>query len=462
MLPGMRCVLPLFILVGLVWASAGSAQTTAKKPYNFVVIMADDLGAAELGCYGHATHKTPNLDRLAREGVRFETCWATPLCTPTRVMLMTGQYATRTGYYNLFGRPLVPRPGTPLYDVGAKSTFADVLKAKGYATGLAGKWQLTGELPTLVRDCGFDRYMIWAYKEYLPAGVQHTGAWQRNGDVTSRYWHPSIIRDGEYRPTKPDEYGPDLLCDYLIDFVKENRERPFLAYWPMLLTHGPHDPTPDLDNPGKRTEPGLATNVRYMDHLVGKLVKAIDEAGLGERTIILFTGDNGTQGAGKGQLTEAGVRVPLIVRAPGTVPAGVTSEAMVSLVDVLPTIAEVAEAPLPADLMLDGRSFAGVIRGKQTKHRETLFSFFKDGRMMRDERYVLQGDGRMIDTSKGRDVPAADDDAGAKAAREKFERLLKDLPGPQPEQQLRGDGDAGAGEQKAGRRARRRAAKAAE
>jgi arylsulfatase A len=463
MLTAMRCILPLFVLTGLVFASAASAQTPPGKPYNFIVIMADDLGAGELACYGNATHKTPNLDRLAREGMRFETCWATPLCTPTRVMLMTGQYATRTGYYNLFGRAMVPKPGTPLFDIGTKTTFADVVKDKGYVTALAGKWQLSGELPTLVRDCGFDRYMIWAYKEYLPAGVEHTGAWQRAGDVTSRYWNPSIIADGKYRPTKPDQYGPDLMCDYLIDFVKENRERPFLAYWPMLLTHGPHDPTPDLDNPGKRTETGLATNVRYMDHLVGKLVKALDEAGLGERTIVLFTGDNGTGGAGKGQLTEAGVRVPLIVRAPGTVPAGVTSDALVSLADVLPTIAELAEAKAPAGDAIDGRSFAGVIRGKQPKHRETLFSYFKDGRMMRDERYVLQGDGRMIDTTKGRDVPAAEDDAGAKAAREKFEGLLKDLPGPRPEQQLRGDGDA-AGEEggKAGRRAKRRAAKAAE
>ena len=350
-----------------------------------------------------------------------------------------------------------------MYDVGAKVTFADVLKLKGYATALAGKWQLTGELPTLVRDCGFDRYVIWAYKEYLPAGVEHTGEWQRGGDKTpSRYWHPSIIADGKYRPTKAEEYGPDLMCDYLIDFVRENRERPFLAYWPMLLTHGPHDPTPDLDNPGKRTAPGLATNVRYMDHLVGKLVAAIDAAGLGERTIVLFTGDNGTQGAGKGQLTEAGVRVPLIARAPGTVPAGVVSEALVSLVDVLPTLAELADAPVPKDVPLDGRSFVGVLRGKETRRRETLFSYFKDGRMMRDERYVLQGDGRMIDTSKGRDVPAAEDDAGAKAAREKFERLLKDLPGPSAEQQLRGDGGAGAGDQPGdgGRRNRRRNAEA--
>jgi arylsulfatase A len=308
------------------------------------------------------------------------------------------------------------------------------MKSKGYATALAGKWQLSGELPNLVRDCGFDRYMIWAYKEYLPAGVEHTGAWQRRG-VTSRYWHPSIIRDGQYMPTKPDDYGPDLLCDYLIDFVRDNRDKPFFAYWPMLLTHDPHDPTPDLDNPGGRTERGLATNVRYMDHLVGRLVDSLDEMGLRENTVVLFTTDNGTAGAGKSQLTDAGAHVPLIVRG-GGVPAGVVSEAMVSLVDVLPTLAELADAPPPAPGTIDGRSFASVLRGESRMHREWLFSYLREGRMLRDERFVLQGDGRMVEAASGRDVTDVDD-AAVKAAREKFERLLEDLPGPSADQGLR-------------------------
>src|SRR5688572_19810825 len=331
----LRKLLPSVLIITL--TSLSYAAPPATRPYNFVVILADDLGANELPSYGNTKHQTPHLDRLASEGTRFNTCWATPLCTPSRVMLMTGQHGFRTGYYNLIGRSHVPLSGTPLYDVGAKVTFGDVLKGKGYATALAGKWQLTGALPTLVRDCGFDQYMIWAYKEYLPPGVAHTGAWQNEKrGTTSRYWNPSIIRNGEYVPTKPNDYGPNLFCDFLIDFVRAGADKPFCAYWPMVLTHGPHDPTPDLDRPGERTARGMTTNVRYMDHVVGRLVRAIDEAGLRERTIILFTADNGTAGAGKGQLTEAGVREPMIVRCPGTVKAGVVSEAMVSLVDVLP------------------------------------------------------------------------------------------------------------------------------
>ena len=150
----MRFIHSIILAVLLLACSAAVAQTT--RPYNVVLILADDLSASELACYGNKTNQTPNLDKLASEGTRFQTCWATPLCTPTRVMLMTGQYGFRTGYYNLYGRHLVPLPESPLYDVGAKTTFADVVKAKGYTTALAGKWQLTGKLPTLVRDCGFD------------------------------------------------------------------------------------------------------------------------------------------------------------------------------------------------------------------------------------------------------------------------------------------------------------------
>jgi arylsulfatase A len=439
MFPHMRFTPWLVAAFHLLLSCTAFAQTT--RPYNVVVVLADDLGAGELGCYGNNTNQTPNLDRLASEGTRFKTCWATPLCTPTRVMLMTGQYATRTGYYNLFGRPFVPLPESPLYDIGARTTFADVLKQKGYATALAGKWQLSGALPTLVRDCGFDQYMIWAYKEYLPAGVEHTGAWQNDkvGVTTSRYWNPSIIRNGEYLPTKPTDYGPDLFCDFLIDFVRTNKDKPFCAYWPMVLTHGPHDPTPDLDRPGEKTARGMATNVRYMDHVVGRLVRAIDEAGLKENTIILFTGDNGTAGAGKGQLTDAGAREPMIVRCPGTVKAGVVSDALVSLVDVLPTVADLAGAPLAKDVPLDGKSFAPVLRGDGAGSREWLFSYLREGRMMRDRDYVLQGDGRMVDAS-GKDVTDADD-AKVKAARAKFDALLKDLPGPSPDQKLRPQGD---------------------
>jgi arylsulfatase A len=338
-------------------APAPAPQPPQTRPMNFVVILADDLGAPELGCYGNTQHATPHLDRLAAEGMRFETAWATPLCTPTRVMLMTGQFASRTGWYNLIGRQYSPQPGTPLYDLNARTTFADVLKSRGYATALAGKWQLPGEGDNLVAGCGFDEYLIWAYKENLPPGTNYTSGWQNEKrQTTSRYWHPSLVSNGKYVPTKAGDYGPDKFCDFLVDFIGRHKDKPFVAYWPMVLTHSPHDPTPDPNRPGEKRPRGLKSNVEYMDHNVGRLLRALDEQGLRESTLVLFTGDNGTEGAGKSQKTEQGVRVPLIVRGPGLVPPGTVSRELASLADVLPTLAELAGAAVPAGHPLDGKS----------------------------------------------------------------------------------------------------------
>ena len=166
-------------------------------------------------------------------------------------------------------------------------------------------------------------------------------------------------------------------------------------------------------------------------------VKAIDDAGLRENTIILFTADNGTAGAGKNTLTEAGVREPLIVRCPGTVKAGVVSDALVSLVDVFPTVADFAGGTIPADHTLDGKSLAPVLRGETQKHHEWLFTALRDGRMIRDDRFILQGDGRIVDAG-GKDVTDTDE---GKAARQKFDALLERLPPPSPQQNLRKQGD---------------------
>ena len=129
-----------------------------------------------------------------------------------------------------------------------------MLKNAGYATALSGKWQLTGKIPTLINDCGFDEYMMWAYKHNLPQGVEHTGAWEDpNSDKTERYWNPSIVTNGKYRPTTKNDYGPDLFNDFMIDFIRRNKQRPFLAYYPICLVHRPWRSTPDLDHPGQRT-----------------------------------------------------------------------------------------------------------------------------------------------------------------------------------------------------------------
>ncbi|HEX5104321.1 MAG TPA: sulfatase-like hydrolase/transferase [Pirellulaceae bacterium] len=462
------------LLVVTAWVFLLNGASAAERLPNFVIVLADDIGSKELACYGNTQHATPRLDQLAKEGMRFETCWATPLCTPTRTMLMTGQYAFRTGYFQMFGSPLSPRPDSSEFQHGDKLTFADVLKAQGYATGLAGKWQLSGEHPTLIHDCGFDTYRMWAYEHNLPEGVKHTGRYE-GGNRTARYWHPCIVENGKYVPTQPDDYGPDLFNAFAIDFIRANQDRPFCFYYPMPLTHGPHEETPDsavvrdssANATRKRLPAGYKSNVEYLDYLMGQLVDAIDAAGLKENTVFIFVGDNGTAGSGKGQVTELGVRVPLIIRCPGTVQAGVVSRELVSVADIFPTVKELGGGKLPGGHVIDGKSLVPTLRGEKVKHRDWLFSYLGRSRILRNERYVLevpgQGQpGRLFDASESRtgqgykDVTGSDDADHAQTLQQ-FTLLLKELPGPEGHPGLRLSEDAGGKGKAKGKKAKQKA-----
>lgn len=421
-----------------------SENESGKKPLNFIVIMADDIGAKELSCYGHPIHRTPHLDALAEGGVQFNTGYATPICHPTRVMMMTGQYGCHNGVYNFAGRRGGPEPDDPVEDIGANHlTFAEVLKQRGYKTGLAGKWQLSGKLPDMIHECGFDEYLIWAYLNYLPEGVTHTGGLE-NDSKSSRYWNPCILKNGEYMPTKPDDYGPDLYTNFLIDFMKRHREEPFFLYYPMCLTHGPHVPSPDTVTEGEDRFKGQQRHfkgaVEYMDKLVGRIVAALDQLGLRENTLILFTGDNGTGGDGKGQATELGARVPMIYNGPGIVKQrGITPE-LTDLSDVLPTLADFASAPLPEGKIIDGHSLAPFLRGDSDHTREWIFSFIADRRILRTQRWLLEDNsplrrGRLYDCGDSRDGTnyrdvTESEDPEVLATWNQFNALLEKLPAP--------------------------------
>lgn len=380
----------------LVVQSCGSPARGEDRPPNFVVIMADDLGAKELSCYGHPEHQTPHLDRLAETGIQFETCYTACICHPTRFEIMTGQYAATNGVYHFAGRAGGPAPDSPAEQIVNHLTFGTVLQQAGYATAQSGKWQLTGEHPNLIVENGFDEYCMWAYRHNLPAGIEHTGGWEgRAGRKTSRYWHPSIVRNGEYVPTTIEDYGPDIYTDFVVDFIQRHRHEPFFVYYPMALTHGPYYATPASD-PNERDKfrnsktDHFQENVEYMDTLVGRIVAALDELGLREQTIVMFTGDNGTGGEGKATPTELGARVPMIVNCPGTVaPAGL-SDALVDTSDVMPTLVELSGAELPADHPIDGHSIAPILRGEQTDVREWVFSYLGDRRVLRTKRWLLE------------------------------------------------------------------------
>ena len=437
------CVLSFLLLnSALLQAGAPSVTPAGQRP-NVILILADDLGAAELGCYGHTTHQTPNLDRMAAAGVRFETFYAMPLCTPTRVALMTGQYGFHNGFLGMQNPAFKPAGDSPQADIGSHFTHADLMKSAGYATAQAGKWQLSGKLPTLIRDTGFDEYCMWAYDHNLPEGTTHP-AHEGNGGKggnTCRYWHPCIIQNGQYRPTTENDYGPDLFTDFVLDFAQRNSQQPFFVYYTSVLTHGPHLETPDPANPGKRLPANFQNNLQYLDHLMGRLMNGLQKSGLAENTYVIFIGDNGTGARGKGTVTELGARVPGIIVGPG-VKAGLVSGAVADLTDIMPTLADISGARLPADRPFDGHSLLPVLTGSSPKHRDWIYSHLDDGRILRDERWLLEmpkggAAGRFFDcgaSRNGTDYRDVTDSAAAEvqAARARFDAILAKLPRPEP------------------------------
>lgn len=420
---------------------------TARRP-NIIVILADDLGAKELGCYGNREHRTPNLDALARTGVKFETCFTSPVCHPTRFMMMTGQYGCHNGVYNFPNKRGGLLKDDPREHIAHHVTFGTLLKNAGYATAIAGKWQLSGEQPTLIRECGFDEYCMWGFGNYYTT-TDREKASAAGIDFRSRYWHPSVIRNGEWVPTTKDDYGPDMHQAFVLDFIRRKKDEPFFLYYPICLTHAPWEPTPptraaatasDGSRKSRKEVNNFTANVEYLDTLVGRLVAELDRLGLRENTVIFFTGDNGTGGDGKSQATERGARVPMIVNGPGIVKQrGVTLE-LSDLSDVMPTIVELSGATLPKDRPIDGRSYAAFLRGEKETTREWIFAFQADRRILRTQRWLLEDNsplhwGQLFDCGTGRDGAGYKDVTASTAPevvaiKAKFNALLAGLPAP--------------------------------
>lgn len=384
----LRSLLRTFSLFAIL--ASGSTISAATRP-NIILIMADDFGYECVRANGTTSYETPHLDKLATIGVRFTHCYAQPLCTPTRVQLMTGLSNVRN--YVRFGF-LDPQ----------QITFAHILKRAGYATGIVGKWQLGHGFkgPALF---GFDEYCLWQLTRRPP-----------------RYANPGLEIDGREVDFKSGEYGPDIVHKYALDFIEKHQSGPFLLYYPMMLTHGPFQPTPDsIDwDPNARGEEvnndprHFPEMVQYVDKQVGSLVNRLDELKLRGNTLILFLGDNGTgqkirtsfagrtlQG-GKGRVDESGMRVPLIANWPGRIPAGRECADLIDTTDFLPTLCAVAGAERPA--LLDGRDFLPQLLGKPGQPREWLYCWYSPNQskvdvpivFARNHEFKLYGDGRFV------------------------------------------------------------------
>ncbi|MEM7143511.1 MAG: sulfatase-like hydrolase/transferase [Verrucomicrobiota bacterium] len=368
-----------------------------KEKLNVVLIMADDVGYECFSAYGSKEFSTPRLDALAGKGMRFDHCHSTPLCTPSRVNLMTG----KSNVFNYVDFGVFPE-GEP--------TFANYFKDHGYVTAVAGKWQLmTSNSGISPVEAGFDRHCVWN----IP------------GTDRSRYWKPSLMHDGEVINHGEDEYGSTIIADYLVDFIRENQEKPFLVYYPMNLPHNPFDPTPlSKDRESRDGKQNFIDMVAYMDYCVGRIEDALIELGLRENTLMIFTADNGTNSSlsldffgterkgGKGYTHDHGTKVPLILNLPGRIPGGEVNEDLICFSDLFPTIVEAAGLPEKEISRGDGWSFWPQCLGNEGTKREWIYGYYfprpfskKFDTMYshwevawaRNKRYKLYRDGRFYD-----------------------------------------------------------------
>ncbi len=340
--------------------NAGSAKS--NQP-NILFIMLDDLGKEWIRACGSEENLTPTVDKMAAEGMQFTNAYSMPQCTPTRVTLLTGQYPFRNGWINHWD---VPRWGWGChFDWKHNISFGNVMKSAGYATAAAGKWQINDfrVTPDAMVKHGFDEYCMWTGYE---SGVKASA---------ERYWNPYLhTKDGS--KTYTGKFGEDIFCDFLIDFMKRNKDKPMMMYYPMCLPHGPLTTTPAEPSVSGKADMHRAM-VRYTDACLKRLLDAIEELGIRDNTIVIWTTDNGTSGGqaarlhgrnikgGKSKTTENGICAPFFINCPGLVPAGIKTDALTDFSDMLPTFAELGSAQMPKDAVVDGVSIAKVILGKE-------------------------------------------------------------------------------------------------
>ncbi len=390
-----------------VLASSGALSTCAlfskKKKLNFILIDIDDLGWRDLNCYGSEYYETPNVDRLAAQGMRFTDAYAScAVCSPTRASIMTGRYPARIGvtdwihHLDKKGKDAFEKKENPVDFVGGKKrrllcppnpywmeldevTIAEVLQSAGYTTCHIGKWHL-GYEPWFPDKQGFD----------INIGGGEIGQ-------PPTYFDPYYLN--ERRPSIPalttrkrGEYLTDRESDECVEFLKNHRNKPFFLHMCHYAVHTPLQAKKELIEKYEAKKKTNQTNAAYaamiesMDRAVGKMMGVLDELELSERTVIIFTSDNGglqdyatdnaPLRAGKGYPYEGGIRVPLIVRWPGVVQAGVECDVPVSSVDFFPTLCEISGLDIPADRVIDGLSLVPLWKQEGPLRRESIFWHF--------------------------------------------------------------------------------------
>lgn len=391
-----------------------SLVNAATKP-NIIFILADDLGMDGVSCYGADKRQTPNIDKLAASGTRFQTCYAAPVCGPSRCLLMTGRYAFRTGGLSnqSWGR------GGPGAKSADENPMAKLLKQGGYVTGMAGKWRQVGETP---REWGFDEYCT----------DPTAGGW---------FWQTKHLKNGTEVTVPEGTYAGDVVHEFTLDFIRQNKDKPFFFYYAMHHVHGPILKTPDTAKTG---QPDLyADNIAYMDKQVGAVVAELEKLGLREKTLVIFSADNGTAlrypapiggrmiNGKKASLLEGGSRVPFIASWPGTTPAGKVSLDIVSFADPHATFLELAGVKAPEGFQLDGRSLAPQLRGENGTPRDWAYVQLGGKWFVREAGWKMNESRELFDMSDApfaeKPVDASADTDTSKAARARLTAVLAEL-----------------------------------
>jgi len=354
------------------------ASESTRRP-NIIFILADDLGWAELGCYGNTFNETPNLDNLAKQGMRFTDAYAAaPVCSPYRAALMTGQYPARVGITDYL------RPNDMNHLSTQHITLAEALKNAGYISGIIGKWHLTG-------------YSNHGADEFPPAmhGFDETIVSENRGIGGGSYFHPYHFNREIQKRLPGREYLVDRCNLEAVEFIERHKDGPFFLYLSHYAVHtrlnGKLELVAEFEKkPGagkgpkaRRNNPHLAAQLKSIDEGLGMIVKKLDELGLSDETILIFSGDNGGEDrvtsnaplrAGKSTLYEGGIRVPLIVRYPKIVPASTICRTPTSNFDFYPTLCQLASAGPDSKQNVDGVSLAAVLKNpKAILQRDTLY-----------------------------------------------------------------------------------------
>jgi len=382
------------LLTLLVIASCCAQAAEAQKP-NILLFYADDMGYHELGCYGNKDVRSPNIDSIAKNGIRFTQGYVSaPLCSPSRAGLMTGRYQTRFGHEN---NTMAADRCLPL----TETTLANRLKALGYATGMTGKWHLGNTPDTLPMKRGFDDYY---------GVIGNPGS----------YFQPKGLTDSRLsaapRPApEKDFYTTDAFADWAVDWIGRHKDGPWFLYFPFNAIHAPHEATEKylqrfahLNDPQQRT---LAAMISAMDDAVGRVLARLKELGQEENTLVFFIADNGAPGRrgrngneplrGQKHTTwEGGIRVPFMVQWPSKLPAGKVSDTPVIQLDVMPTCVVAAGGRVDAAWKLDGVDLMPFLTGAAKGRPHQTLYWRIDGMWA-----VRDGDWKLVHGQAGDDPP---------------------------------------------------------